>query len=107
MPDLLYEKHASHAVFTLNRPERRNALTGELFRELNEALADFAADREMRAGILTGARGAFCAGLDLKRSAEKAERGTAPRPEAGRAVEGPFSSCTKPIIAAINGVAVA
>ena len=51
MPDLLYEKRDNYAVFTMNRPERLNALNGTMQRELNQALEDFAADPTMRAGI--------------------------------------------------------
>jgi enoyl-CoA hydratase/carnithine racemase len=66
MPDLLYEKRDHVAVFTMNRPERLNALGGTMMSDLAEALADFNADPEMRAGILTGSGRAFSAGADLK-----------------------------------------
>ena len=66
MPDLLYDKHEHYAVFTMNRPERLNALGGTMMPELQEALADFTADPEMRAGVVTGTGRAFSAGADLK-----------------------------------------
>ncbi|MBS7780679.1 enoyl-CoA hydratase-related protein [Acidovorax sp. CCYZU-2555] len=63
---LLYEKSGAIATFTLNRPAARNALTPELVCRFADALRDFAADPELRVGILTGAGDkAFCAGGDL------------------------------------------
>ena len=64
MPDLLYEKRDRFAVFTMNRPERLNALGGTMMDDLSEALRDFNADPEMRCGILTGTGRAFSAGAD-------------------------------------------
>ena len=66
MPDLIYEKRDRYAIFTMNRPERLNALGGTMDAELNEALLDFNADPQMRAGIVTGTGRAFSAGADLK-----------------------------------------
>ena len=53
------------ATITLNRPERLNALTNTMFRELGEALDRVAADPGLRAVLLTGAGRGFCAGADL------------------------------------------
>lgn len=53
------------ARVTLNRPDRLNALTGALMRDLRDALSDLAADEAVRAIVLTGAGRAFCAGQDL------------------------------------------
>ena len=50
---------------TLNRPDKLNALTYDLVRELHEALQQIDADQDCRAVILTGAGRGFCAGLDL------------------------------------------
>ena len=110
MPDLLYEKRGHYAVFTMNRPERLNALGGTMLSELREALADFAGDVEMRAAILTGAGRAFSAGADLKEmSARNAARGEAParRYEYDPLTQLPFSRCPKPVIAAVNGLCLA
>ena len=84
MPDLLYEKHDQYAIFTMNRPERMNALGSNLRAELSEALEEFTADSGMRVGILTGAGRAFSAGMDLKERAERDASGPAAR--AGREV---------------------
>ncbi len=106
MPDLLYEKRDRFAVFTMNRPERLNALGGTLAADLAAALADFNADPAMRAAILTGAGRAFSAGADLKEMNQRnIDRGD--RPAFDPAVALPFSRSPKPFIAAINGLCIA
>jgi 2-(1,2-epoxy-1,2-dihydrophenyl)acetyl-CoA isomerase len=54
------------ATLTMNRPEARNALSGEMQAGLSEAIPRLAADRAVRVIVLTGAGGAFCAGGDVK-----------------------------------------
>ena len=54
------------ATLTMNRPEARNALSGEMQAALSEAVPRLAADRNVRVIVLTGAGGAFCAGGDVK-----------------------------------------
>jgi methylglutaconyl-CoA hydratase len=67
MPAVLVEKKDPHiTIVTLNRPERRNALTIELLMELTAAIEAAAADVNQRVLILRGAGLAFCTGLDLK-----------------------------------------
>ena len=110
MPDLLYDKRDRFAVFTMNRPERLNALGGTMMSDLTEALADFNADPEMRAGILTGTGRAFSAGADLKEMNQRnVDRGdsAAPIRSFDPASSLPFSRSPKPIIAAINGLCIA
>ncbi len=71
MPLILVEKQSPQiSVVTLNRPERRNALTIELMTELTEAIEKAAADEIQRVLILRGAGSAFCTGLDLNEAAE-------------------------------------
>src|SRR5450432_487300 len=77
MPNILVEEKDSHTtILTLNRPERRNALTIELMTELATAVEAVAADDKRRILILRGAGRAFCAGLDLQETTamEKAHR---------------------------------
>ena len=108
MAELEYEKHDVYSIFTLNRPERLNALGGTLMAELDAAIGDFDADPQMRVGILTGAGRAFCAGMDLKEAADRAASGanvTGRRPD-GTVEQMAFSRSPKPFIAAINGLAV-
>ncbi|HSS10387.1 MAG TPA: enoyl-CoA hydratase-related protein [Acidimicrobiales bacterium] len=54
------------AVLTMNRPERRNALSGSMFEGLARALAEVEVDSDVGSVVLTGAGGAFCAGGDVK-----------------------------------------
>ena len=65
-PPVLSERHGAVALVTINRPATRNALSGEVAAALHEALVAAAADRDVRAVVLTGAGGAFSAGADLK-----------------------------------------
>lgn len=65
MPNVLVEQKDRVTVLTLNRPERRNALTIELMTELAAAVEQAGADPKQRILILRGAGKAFCAGLDL------------------------------------------
>jgi methylglutaconyl-CoA hydratase len=67
MPNVLIDETNSRVtIVTLNRPERRNALTIELLTELTTALETASADPKKRVFILRGAGKAFCAGLDLQ-----------------------------------------
>ncbi|MDQ6624918.1 MAG: enoyl-CoA hydratase/isomerase family protein [Verrucomicrobiota bacterium] len=71
MSVVLVEKQSTHTtVITLNRPERRNALTIELMTELKNAVNAADADETQRILILRGAGVAFCTGLDLKEVSE-------------------------------------
>ena len=67
MTDHLIEAHQDGiTTLTLNRPEARNAMSPEMMTALADALPRLAADRSVRAVVLTGAGGAFCAGGDVK-----------------------------------------
>ncbi len=63
------------ATLTMNRPEARNAMSGEMMAALHEALPRLAADSSVRCVVLTGAGGAFCAGGDVKGFASEASGG--------------------------------
>src|SRR3989440_2136964 len=98
-------------TITLNRPERLNAWTATMGRELIEAFDRADADDEVRAIIVTGAGRGFCAGADLGAGGETFDyraRGATdpvPRDNGGEFTLRIFDS-TKPVIAAINGPAV-
>jgi methylglutaconyl-CoA hydratase len=78
MPVVLVEKQTPQiTLLTLNRPERRNALTIELMGELTSAIEDTAADPKQRILILRGAGKAFCTGLDLEAAAKESPHATA------------------------------
>src|SRR5467141_4624552 len=72
MPEtlVLYEPLPPAVVITLNRPDRRNALSRGLITALADAFARAAADVAARCVILTGAGSVFCAGMDLAELAE-------------------------------------
>jgi enoyl-CoA hydratase len=94
------------AVITLNRPQAMNALSRELLDELARAIDALAADDDVRVLILTGAGRAFCAGLDLKElGSGRTDIGKASVTSRGDPV-GALTRCAKPVIGAINGVAV-
>ncbi|HUN35686.1 MAG TPA: enoyl-CoA hydratase/isomerase family protein, partial [Trebonia sp.] len=106
---LIYEKDGAIATMTFNRPQARNAISLELGQAMGEATADFEADEELRVLIVTGAGDvAFCSGGDLKTAIPQvtsmASQGLA-RPATG--TSRPFSGVTKPVIAAVNGYALA
>lgn len=88
------------AVVTLNRPEARNALSGELITALRAAFVDLGTDDGVRAVVLTGADPAFCAGLDLKEVA-----GSGANLGMVDDVCGAFTPISKPVVAAVNGAA--
>ena len=72
MPVLLIEKQSPQVtMITLNRPERRNALTLELLTELSRAIRVTSEQTQQRVLILRGAGAAFCTGLDLKEAADQ------------------------------------
>jgi enoyl-CoA hydratase/carnithine racemase len=97
---------------TLNRPDRLNAWTPVMARELLDALDLADRDDDIRAVLVTGAGRGFCAGADLARGGEtfdwrerEPDGGTVHRDNGGRFTLRVFES-TKPVIAAINGPAV-
>ena len=98
-------------TITLNRPERLNAWTATMARELIEAFDRADGDDEVGAIIVTGAGRGFCAGADLAGGGEtfdwrkRAAAGSVPRDNGGQFTLRAFAS-TKPVIAAINGPAV-
>ena len=66
MPALLTERDDHTLIVTLNRPERQNAINGEMLVRLYDACVEADEDPEIRCLILTGAGGNFCSGADLK-----------------------------------------
>ena len=113
---MAYEQIATEVVdriltITLNRPERLNAWTATMCRELMAAFDEADADDGIGAVIVTGAGRGFCAGADLAGGGdtfnwrERAQAGAPPRDNGGEFTLRVFA-CTKPVIAAINGPAV-
>ena len=107
---LIVETHGHVRVLTLDRPERRNALSSALQADLVEELLACAEDGEVRAVVLTGNGPAFCAGFDLKEIREADQQGQHFRPPMSRPTRSLFEVVTEtpvPIVAALNGAAVA
>jgi len=121
-----YEPRAPAVVITLNRPDKRNALSRALIQALKDAFERAKDDAAARCVILTGAGPAFCAGMDLAELAETLTPHPSPSPPGGeggvrglaetavwddaRRLMGLYDSIyslPKPTIAAVNGAAVA
>jgi enoyl-CoA hydratase/carnithine racemase len=101
-----YKKEGQVAIFTINRPEVANAMNVQAYKELSAAVLDFRDDDNLLVGIITGAGDrAFCAGVDLKDF----------MPVLRKSVRKPWQipptfvrrvDLYKPMIAAVNGVAL-
>ncbi len=110
---ILYEVAEHVATITLNRPDKLNAFTTRMMRELIDAFDRVDADDDVRAVIVTGAGRGFCAGADLSSGGETFSKGGSdeqtaagiPR-DGGGMVSLRIFECLKPVIAAINGPAV-
>ncbi len=103
---LLIEKDADGiAVVTLNRPEKRNAVSNQMHDELEAIFADLAKDDEIRCAVITGAGSAFCAGGDVGSMKTGEFRPTGPRTpffQVRRLVMN-LLEVDVPIVAAVNG----
>lgn len=106
-PHCLVQRHGQVLVVTLNRPTARNALSADMMSIMREAWDEVDNDPEIRACVLTGAGGAFCSGADLKAMSTS---------HPGDQSSGDFSviepllkgrRLTKPLIAAVEGSAIA
>jgi enoyl-CoA hydratase/carnithine racemase len=103
--EILYEHRGQVAVITINRPESRNAINRGVREGLAEAWERFENDKDARVAILTGAGDkAFCAGADLK---EMAQTKMSSLPRNFLPTLSVNLHVTKPVIAAVNGVAYA
>lgn len=102
-PAVLTERRDGVLVITINRPEVRNAVNAAVAEGIAHALDELDGDAELQAGILTGAGGFFCAGMDLGAFVKGESPWFGDRGFAGIAQRG----ARKPLIAAIEGFAVA
>lgn len=107
MSTVTVQQRGSVTVATIERPEVRNAVDGPTAHALAEAFRAFAEDDSQRVAVLTGSDGTFCAGADLKAMANEPERANRIDPD-GDGPMGPTRMVLdKPVIAAIEGHAVA
>ena len=109
---VLRADHGVFAVLTLNRPDRRNALSRALVAELGDALSMAGAEAAVRAVVLTGSGPAFCSGMDLKEASEAStdadsERIAVADLQALADVIQQVHMLPKPTIAVLNGDAYA
>jgi methylglutaconyl-CoA hydratase len=104
--------HQHAGTIVLNRPEKRNALSRELLSELEGALRTFHREKPVRAVVITGAGSAFCAGMDLAEmqaagTGDDAQTRLQEDAEIYRDLLEMMLRFPKPLIAAVNGPAVA
>jgi enoyl-CoA hydratase/carnithine racemase len=111
--EILYEVADNIATITLHRPDKLNAFTNRMLKEIISAFDDIDADDEVRAVIVTGSGRAFCAGADLSGGGETFAKGgsdvaakTGVVRDGGGLVALRIFESTKPVIGAINGAAV-
>ncbi|NVI89068.1 enoyl-CoA hydratase [Actinomadura sp. BRA 177] len=103
---LLLDRADGVATVTLNRPEVRNALSSVLINALRETMRALEDDAEVHAVVLTGADPAFCAGLDLKQLGSSGDNLQLGQEEDEGPSPYPWPVLSKPVIGAVNGVAV-
>ena len=116
MPDAIVERDDHVMTITMNRPKRYNALSGAMLIRMYDAYREASADDEIRCILVTGAEGNFCSGADLKGMAGDGGDADDGIDVQARLAEDPdihwkalFRGYrpTKPIIAAVEGVAIA
>ncbi len=111
-PHLLFERDGHTAIVTLNRPEKKNALSSEMLVRMHDAWLEIDSNPDIRVAVVTGAGGNFCSGADLKAMAaghpddEYTKRFAQDRDLHWKALLRHFVP-GKPMIAAVEGYAVA
>ena len=104
--NVLVERNGPVTTVIINRPERRNAMNAETASELLEAFEAFERDEQSTVAVLAGAGGCFCAGWDLKEFATEGFPESYD-PEGDGALRVSRRLLNKPVIAAVDGYAVA
>jgi enoyl-CoA hydratase/carnithine racemase len=111
MTDLLYRVHQRVATLQLNRPQQKNSFTLEMIDEWAQRLEQAAADAEVSVIVVTGSEDSFCAGVDLEVMHELQQRRSALEWKSVlwdrvHKIAFALERIDKPVIAAVNGVAV-
>nr|MDQ3957901.1 enoyl-CoA hydratase/isomerase family protein [Actinomycetota bacterium] len=104
---LIWEQEGAVATVTLNRPEKRNAMSWVMFNEIRDVCDRASADEAVRCLVITGAGGAFCSGADLT---DPANMVASPFEGADRmrtihGIASAVVNCSVPTIAKVTGVA--
>lgn len=116
MPDALIERDGETMIITMNRPQRMNAISGAMLVRMYDAYVEASNDDDIRCIIVTGAGGNFCSGADLRAMSGDAEDADTEIDMKARSAADPDIHWkallrsyrpTKPIIAAVEGVAIA
>ena len=108
MDHLISERNGHVVTITMNRPDRLNAISGPMLREMSRVLVECDADRDVRAVVLTGAGRGFCSGLDLQDLAAGEGLGSDPGSLGTRVDDTPpfvLRRLDVPIICRLNGPA--
>jgi enoyl-CoA hydratase len=104
---LLVEKKQGYSIITLNRPDKLNALNGQLLADLHHAVTQAQQDDTVHAVIITGSGvKAFASGADIAELQPLDAQSGLPFSERGQAVANLIEHCGKPVIAAVNGFAL-
>ena len=109
---LIYRKDEGIATITLNRPQKLNAFTSEMYQGMMQMINDAATDDAVKVLVLTGTGRAFCVGADVKRLEQGLPRRDASHvpidpssDTVSRILTLPLQRMEKPVIAAVNGIA--
>ena len=105
--ELLCEIKNQVAILTLNRPEVHNAINMSMRKQLEDIWDELNTNDDVRVGIITGAGKSFCSGVDLKERKDMTEKEVTRLRERGPVIQGKILNLYKPVIAAINGNALA
>jgi 2-(1,2-epoxy-1,2-dihydrophenyl)acetyl-CoA isomerase len=105
-PTVIQERQEAVQIITLHRPEVRNAMDDQMRAELLAALDGAQADPEIRAVVLRGEGGTFCAGGDIRAMGARTAAGSAFRLFTARRLVDTLVEMPKPVIAAVEGYAV-
>ena len=105
---VLVDRDESVSILTLNRPDRLNAVSPDLYRGLEEALREIESDSAVRAAVITGAGRAFCVGADLKSHAAGPMTADARKAyiALAQSVNAAVQNSRVPVVAAVNGHAI-
>ena len=99
-----YDVKGGIAWLILNRPDKLNAFTAQMNREIKDAIKDASFDEQVRCVVITGEGRAFCSGQDLSEVDDQMDHGQVLRDHYGPMIM-QIRRCEKPIVAAVNGVA--